>query len=68
MASRLVALKERAMAAAGAADVGLIIALGHGNATDNPLARLRTSTKSTDNHRRALVASETRWLYARLTH
>jgi hypothetical protein len=47
MASRLVALKEGAMAAAGAADVGLIIALGRGNATDNPLARLRTSTQST---------------------
>jgi hypothetical protein len=47
MASRLVALKEGAMAAAGAADVGLIIALGHGNATDNPPARLRTSTQST---------------------
>ena len=45
MASRLVALKEGAMAAAGAADVGLIIALGRGNGTDNPLARLRTSTR-----------------------
>jgi hypothetical protein len=41
------ALKEGAMASAGAADVGLIIALGRGNATDNPLARLRTSTQST---------------------
>ena len=47
MASRLVALKEGAIAAAGAADVGLIIALGRGKATDNPLARLRTSTQST---------------------
>ena len=52
MASRLVALKEGAMAAAGAADVGLIIALGRGNATDNPLARLRTSTQSTTAMRR----------------